>query len=110
MSCCPRVACGGGGCCSGCGREETSLEGFMMTGTMTGSELEEIVLCMSGEGVHGEVGMYVCTQLAKISASNTDIIQKLIDIRKRKYAYCTLETMDKRKVVCVSYVLQETHN
>ena len=45
-----------------------------MTGTMTGSELEEIVLCISREGVHGEVGMYVRTQLAKISASNTDVI------------------------------------
>ena len=28
---------------------------------------------------------------------------------KRKYAYCTLETMDKRKVVCVCVLLQETH-
>ena len=62
MSCCSRVGCGGGGCCSGCGREETGLEGFMMTGTMMGSELEEIVLCM-GIG-RGYTGKYTHTHTA----------------------------------------------
>ena len=94
MSCCPRVACGGGGCCSGCGREETGLEGFMTTGTMMDSELEEIVLCMSGEGVHGEVGMYVRTQLVK--TSNTDMIKRT--------SICILYTRNNRQeegCVCV---------
>ena len=70
-----------------------------MTGTMMGSELEEIVLCMSREGVHGEVRTYAHSRQGSLPLTH-----------ERQYAYCTLETMDKRKVVCVCVLLQGTHN